>query len=196
MVRGSGNALPFFISSRMQDLWPPLFAALQLDLDRIQQGTVPGPDQTEACFKVCLHHWTLARELAKLQDFSNEAAEIHFFKDVKPRVTGLLEFYHFVYFHQLFCPAGGSADILAFEQNERGKIDRFRKAHAGFIAYYEAGATDQDAAYVLRRHRPTEPPPYVRVYDMDPNFRTAADWILTLYIGYSWYEAYLGEKKG
>jgi hypothetical protein len=180
----------------MQDLWPPLFAALQLDLDRIQQGTMPGPDQTEACFKICLHHWTLARELVKLEGFADEAAEIEFFKTVKPAVTGLLEFYHLVYFHQLFCPTGGPADIAAFEQHERGKIRRFRDAHAGFVTYYEAGATDRDAAYFLRRHRPAEPPPYVCVYDTDPEFLTAADWMVTLYLGYRRYEAYLGQRQG
>jgi len=178
----------------MQDLWPPLFTALCTELDRIQQGTAPGSDQTEACFKSCLHHWRLIKELSRLQDFESDTTEIHFFKVVKPLFTGQLEFYHLVYFHQLFCPAGGPADILSFEQNERLKIERFRKAHAAFIAYHEAGATDQDAAYFLRRHRPVEPPPYVRVYDMDPEFLTAADWMVTLYIGYSRYEAYL-EKR-
>jgi len=176
----------------MQDLWPPLFAALRLDLDHLQRETAPGSEQTEACFKVCLHHWTLVRELVKLEGFAGEAAEIHFFKDIKPRFTGLLEFYHLVYFHQLFCPAGGPADIAEFERNERLKIERFRKAHAGFIAYYEAGATDQDATYFLRRHRPEEPPPYARVYDMDPALLTAEDWMVTLYMGYERYEKYLG----
>jgi len=133
------------------------------------------------------------RELARLQDFEGKTAEIHFFKEVKPLFTGLLEFYHLVYFHQLFCPAGGLTDILAFEQHERQKIQRFRTMYAAFIAYYEAGSTDQDAAYFLRRHRPVEPPPYVRTYDMDPEFLTAADWMVTLYIGYSRYQAYLGE---
>jgi hypothetical protein len=176
----------------MQDLWPPLFTVLCLELDRIQEDTAPGSDQTEACFKACLHHWTLVRELARLQDFESDGAEIHFFRKIKPLFTGLLEYYHLVYFHQLFCPAGGSAEILAFEQNERLKIERFRKVHAAFIAYYEAGATGEDAAYFLRRHRPPEPPPYVRVYDMDPEFLTAGDWMVTLYIGYARYEKYLG----
>jgi hypothetical protein len=179
----------------MQDLWPPLFAALSLDLDCLQREAAPGSDQTEACFKVCLHHWRLVKELARLQDFEDDIAEIHFFKAVKPRFTGLLEFYHLVYFHQLFCPAAGSTDILAFEQHERSKIERFRQAHAGFIAYHEAGATEQDAHYFLRRHRRAEPPPYVRVYDMDPEFLTAADWMVTPYIGYSRYEAYLGGER-
>jgi len=183
---------PFYIIL-MQDLWPPLFAALCLDLDCLQREMAPGPGQTEACFKICLHHWTLLRELVKLEGFADDAAEIHFFKDVKPRFTGLLEFYHLVYFHQLFCPAGGPVDIEAFEQHERLKIERFREAHAGFIAYYEEGATDQDTGYFLRRHRPPDPPPYVRVYDSDPEFLTAADWIVTLYIGYSRYEGYLRE---
>jgi RteC protein len=178
----------------MQDLWPPLIAALRMDLGQVQRAAVPGPDQTEACFKICLHHWTLLRELARRQDFEDDAAEIHFFKEVKPLYTGLLEFYHLVYFHQLFCPGGGPADIAEFQRNERSKIERFRDAHAGFIAYYEAGATDQDATYFLRRHRPEEPPPYVRVYDMDPAFLTAADWIVTLYIGYGRYDGYLGKR--
>lgn len=178
----------------MEDFWPPLFTHLCLELDGIQREMELGPEQAEACFKSCLRQWTLVKELARLQDFSDETAEIHFFKEVKPLFTGLLEFYHLVYFHQLFCPAGGPGDIFDFERNERLKIERFRKAHAAFIAYYEAGATDQDTAYFLRRHRSAEPPPYVRVYDMDPEFLTAADWMVTLYIGYSRYAAYLQKK--
>jgi hypothetical protein len=186
---------PYSNSLLMQDPWPPLFDALCLELGRIRQGTAPGSEQTEVCFKSCLHHWGLVKESVSRAGFENDASEVHFFKQVKPLFTGLLEFYHYVYFDQLFRPPGGPADIFAFERNERLKIGRFRQAYAPFIAYYEAGATDKDADYFLRRNLPGEQPPYARSYDADPEFRTAADWLVTLYIGYTRYEAYLGEEK-
>jgi hypothetical protein len=177
----------------MQDPWQHLFDALCLDLERIERGTMPGATQIEACFRCCLEHWTQARELARQRGFADEPSEIQFFRQIKPSFTGLLEYYHHVYFHQLFCPPGDRSEFLAFEQNERAKMQQFREANAAFIAYYETGATDQDAAYFLRRHRPTDPAPYARVYDMDPEFLTAKDWVLTLYIGYARYEKFLGK---
>jgi hypothetical protein len=177
----------------MQDPWQSLFDGFHRDIKKIPHHTIPGMEQTEAFFRVAVGYWNQVKEHVRQSAFANDDDEIRFFKQIKPSFTGLLEYYHHVYFHQLFCPSGDQADISDFEQHERLKIASFRASHDSFIGYYEAGRTDHDAEYFLRRHRPPDPPPYVRVYDMDPEFLTASDWIVTQYIGYARYDEFLGK---
>jgi|GEM_PF-5072939 hypothetical protein len=175
----------------MNEKWKELYGGLCDDTDHIQRSGAPGTAQTESLFKSCLSYWGQCKALVQAEGFDNDMDEIDFFKSIKPQFTGQLECYMLVYQHQLFCPVGDAAEIAAFTDNERRKITRFRVAHQSFIRYYTEGQTDQDEAWFLRRHRPADPDPYLRVFDRDNNLLTAADWKLTVLAGNACYEQFL-----
>ena len=98
------------------------------------------------------HHWQQVKELALRSGFANADEEIDFFSRVKPRFTGLLEFYTLLYQYRLFCPDGQSGN--SFLQHEMGKIERFEDLHCTFFDFFRHGNKNPQLMehYFLRRH--------------------------------------------
>jgi RteC protein len=180
----------------MNEQWKELYKGLCTETGRIHGSGPGGMEQTESLFKCCLGYWDLCKAIIRSKGFDDDSAEIDFFKLIKPKFTGLLEFYFLVYQYQLFCPAGDAAESAAFADNELRKIVRFRVMHQSFIQYIMGGGTDQDADLFLRRNRPDQRLTYMRPHDMDPALTTAGDWILTLHIGNELYERFLSSTAG
>ena len=123
---------------------------MEADIIRILAGAAPELDRIKACFDTASVHWEKFSNTVRVLGFENPADEIHFFKFIKPRFTGLMEYYSQRYQALLFVSDGNSAKAHRFWKMQEYRIERFFARHHEFVRYYEEGETEMDEEYFLR----------------------------------------------
>lgn len=107
--------------------------------------------------------------------FKNEAEEIRFFKEIKPRLFYRLLYYRKVYNIEMNRPVGvdSQRDYL---NDELVAINRYNNKRSDFIHYYRSGLTHLDSLYYLRGWVDTALYLESFHYERDPKFSTNADF--------------------
>jgi hypothetical protein len=168
---------------------------LRMHLEMEQAITHLGVDITDTnlidqSYHLADQYWRRVKQQVRASGFRDDAEEIEFFKYIKPKFTGLLEFYLLLFRYQVHAEEGNPF-VDQMRRDEAAKIVEFRQKHAFFIDYFDKGLTDWDSQYFLRRkfNRVQRPPSHV--YDRAAEFWTNGDWILTIYHGNSRFEDFL-----
>lgn len=114
----------------------------------------------------------------KSHPFESAAAEIHFFKSVKPRFYGQVLYYSGVHLTELNKPAGDQDIIKDYFIREIQKINQFIEEHKDFYRYIRNGYSYLDNIYFLRENQkdPAFTDPFTT--DRDPEFSTVCDYLL------------------
>ncbi len=123
---------------------------MEADIIRILAGAGPELDRIKACFDTSSLHWEKFSHTVRVLGFENSADEIHFFKFIKPRFTGLVEYYSQRYQALLSVRDGNSEKAHRFWKMQERLIERFFTRHREFVRYYEEGETEMDELYFLR----------------------------------------------
>jgi hypothetical protein len=174
------------IWSNMNANFLELYQSLVQDVSQILARELSSKEMMELCFRCCIEHWNRLKEKIKQEGFDSDAEEIHFFKCIKPRFTGEIEYYTQRYHAFLFLPSDREAE-QSFWEGELGRIDKFFGSYHVFFAYYRSGKTDQDARYFLRRNSDGSNIAHANVFDLDQQTATSHDWLLTNMIAYTKY---------
>lgn len=153
-----------------------------------------GTTLTEQSYQVAAHYWQRAKQEVRQSGFHDDAAEIDFFKHLKPRFTALLEYYLLLFRYYLFADAGSDA-LEQYRKDEIDRIRQFRETHASFIQYYEQARTEWDDVYFLRRKFNKIQHPPSQVYDRASDLWTNGDWILTLLHANTRFEQFLQDQQ-
>jgi hypothetical protein len=156
---------------------------LQLHRDMEQAIGQPSGETTasariEECYRIAADYWQRTKQHIRQTRFPDDAAEIDFFKNLKPTFTGLLEYYLLLFRYNVHAEPGGSV-LEQFRMEEINRIRAFRETHAVLINYCDEARTEWDDLYFLRRkyHKVQRPPS--QVYDRAKDFWTNGDWIVT-----------------
>ncbi|MDP4256159.1 MAG: RteC domain-containing protein [Bacteroidota bacterium] len=161
---------------------PGYLAAYKHLLNRIREilsEQRPEKDNLEACFRTALYCWEELKSRIRECEFDSDEEEIRFFKSIKPRFTGLVEYYAQRYQAALFAPHSSPAASLYFWKMELKRIDRFFAFNQDFVRYMESGDTDLDEIYFLRIYSDLSNVEKARVYDLDPDVASSHDWIVS-----------------
>lgn len=149
---------------------------------------------SEKAYQVTTQYWQRIKQLVRDSGFADDASEIDFFKNLKPKFTSPLEYYLLVRRYQDY--SDGIPEVLErFRQQEAIRIVGFRLKHAAFIDYYEQGRTEWDDAYFLRRKYQKVQRTPSQVYDRIQEFWTNGDWILTIYQADRLFEEFLRSRS-
>jgi hypothetical protein len=173
-----------------------LYEALVRDINAILARDLSDKEKMELCFRCCIEHWNRLKEEIKSEGFASDAEEIHFFRNIKPRFTGEIEYYTQRYHAILFLPPADASSRQDFWEGEIGRIDKFFGSFHIFFAYYSSGKTDQDDRYFLRRNSDGSNLAHANVFDMDQATATSHDWLLTNKIGYEKYKKFAQIEQG
>src|ERR1700722_4479009 len=168
-----------------------LYEALVRDINAILQTSSSEKEKMESCFRAGIDHWNKLKEKIKREGFGSEEEEIHFFKNIKPRFTGEIEYYTQRYHAILFLPETDTKSQTDFWEGELSRLDKFFGSYHEFFTYYHAKKTDRDHAYFLRAGSDGSNIPRANVFDLDPETSTSHDWLLTNMIGYEKYKKYV-----
>lgn len=115
------------------------------------------------------------RDFVATYTFKNEAEEIRFFKEIKPRLLYRLLYYRKVYNIEMNRPVGVDSQ-RAYLNDELVAINRYNNKRSDFIHYYRSGLTHLDSLYYLRGRADTALYLESFHYERDPKFSTNADF--------------------
>jgi hypothetical protein len=132
------------------------------------------------------------KKLVLDEGFNSPEAEIHFFKQVKPRFYAYQIFEVLLYNLRMQTPAGTPEMIRAFYEDELQQVFRLFRVEAFYYQYYRTKATELDHVYFLREANPGDMPE-LDFIDPPPGFSTAMDYKFAKYIAYEWLRDHLLE---
>ncbi len=122
--------------------------------------------------------------LKKLKDhvlknpFEDEAAQIHFFKHIKPKFFALRIYYLEWYGIVTGIPAGDKEGLKAAYNEELKVIQRFFRLIAFYYQYYRLGATELDSLLFVRGVE-VQSVLIPEVPELDPEFATSCDYLFS-----------------
>src|ERR1700722_7206859 len=115
-----------------------LYEGLVRDINAILKTSSSDKEKMESCFRSGIDHWNKLKEKIKREGFASEEEEIHFFKNVKPRFTGEIEYYTQRYHAILFLPETDKQSQINFWEGELGRLDKFFGSYHEFFQYYHS----------------------------------------------------------
>lgn len=123
--------------------------------------------------------------------FKDEAEEILFFKEVKPRIFCHLIYYRKVYNIEMLRPVASVEAQKEYLKKKLDGIQDFNDKILDFYRYYRSGASYLDAAYFVRGK--PDPEQYLETfyYERDPQFSTNADFKVAKIMANDMLQAYL-----
>jgi len=133
------------------------------------------------------------KELVSNEGFVSSEAEIHFFKEVKPKLYARQIFEVLLYNLKMQAPVGTPEMIKAFYEDELKQVFRLFRVEAFHYQYYRTGACKLDQVYFLREAKPPELID-TELIDPPPGFSTAMDYKFAKYMAYEWLRDYLLEQ--
>lgn len=108
--------------------------------------------------------------------FRDEAEEIRFFKELKPKLYSKLLYYHKIHSINMRCPAGSNEVKKEYLHDKLKRINDFFLRNIDFYEYYRSGSTHLDNYCFLRGK------PDIRLnvdsfcFELDPRFSTGFDF--------------------
>jgi len=123
--------------------------------------------------------------------FKDEAEEILFFKEIKPKIFCHLIYYRKVYNIEMHRPIASVEAQKEYLKKKLDVIQDFNDKILDFYRYYRSGATYLDAAYFVRGKPDTEQYLETFYYERDPQFSTNADFKVAKIIANDMLQAYL-----
>jgi len=168
-----------------------LYEGLVRDINAILKTSSSDKEKMESCFRSGIDHWNKLKEKIKREGFASEEEEIHFFKNVKPRFTGEIEYYTQRYHAILFLPETDKQSQINFWEGELGRLDKFFGSYHEFFQYYHSKKKDKDHEYFLRANSDGSNIARANVFDLDRETSTSHDWLLTNMIGYEKYKKFV-----
>lgn len=171
-----------------------LYDAMMAEMACCIQSYSTEKEQIECSFRTCEMNWKKLQTHLHSYKFCDEIEEAWFFKYIKPKFTGLIEYYALVYKAALFLPEDGPKDIYRFWQNELHISKRFFSEHETFYRYYKDGLTEMDTIYFVRANNDPTAPVVTKAYDIAPEASTTHDHLVASIIARERYIEYIEEQ--
>lgn len=132
------------------------------------------------CKKALLYQ----KQVVSLEGFSTEQHEIEFFKVTKQNPLHLLVYYTELRFFENKYPLGAKKKQEKYINKQLDRLNRFFEYHLDFIQYVESGSEYLDKQYFLRKNLDFSRIPYLKFYNLDPEFNTSHDLLLAKLFAY------------
>lgn len=127
-------------------------------------------------------------------EFRDEAEEITFFKEIKPKFCYRLIYYRKLYNIEINRPVAGTCKQKEYLSDELDTINKYTNKRLDFVRYYRSGSTHLDSLYFLRGRVDTEQYLETFYYELDPNFSTNCDFKVAKILANDMLQAYLMQE--
>jgi hypothetical protein len=171
-----------------------LYEKMLAEMEQCRQHYPQEKEQIECAFRTCEMNWKKLQTILHNYRFRSESEEVWFFKNIKPKFTGLIEYYALVYKAALFLPDEDQQDIYKFWQNELHLAKRFFIEHESFYKYYKNGMTEMDTIYFVRANGDPTIVQTSKAYDIDPVAATSHDHLVASIIARERYLEYVNQQ--
>ncbi len=193
--------------------WLTVFEDMQRDINRCLHLDLPEKENVESCFWIAMNYWEEIQNAVMANGFADDAAEISFYKIIKPKFASYIEYFSLVSEGLAFVPpyvpcpaelAGVASESLwnaewmesvrEYWRKEEDRGKRFSIKHKVILDYYMRGDTPQDADYFLARNVSGADLTQRRSHNRDTQFYTVHEEIITSYWAYKLYADYIKKK--
>lgn len=134
------------------------------------------------------------KSMVSQHHFENLADEIEFFKNVKPKLISKFIYYSKILAIESTKPPISKNFIKKHYSLELKKIKRFYRENKDFYTYYKKKATYLDQIFFVRNKQDIKLGLSSNLYDLDENFTTSHDALLSEILVYESLEKYLQQK--
>ncbi|OQP65732.1 hypothetical protein A3860_14100 [Niastella vici] len=177
----------------MKDKCNLLYIEMQKGINRCLQLPLPEIEQLECCCRICINYWDQLKAWIRVNNHIIENRKIDFFKNCKPKFTGLIEYYMQRCQAILFLPQDNKEEKIQFWQRELTKIKHFFNEHKEFCEYYIKGDTDRDYIYFMNNDS-KEGYHKKRIYTSDKQTSSPYDYLTATLLAYQQYEIYVSDQ--
>lgn len=171
------------------ELYKDYIAALNSQVDK----TLPLTEQIAQRFMITVQHYNKLQCCTKDARFPSKAAEIYYFKYIKPLFTSRLELYTLKFKGLLFAPVD-PVDAVDYWRAETDRLELFRKQHADFIDYFEAGHTHKDDSYFVSSKISDVPTAWRTAYDVEDNYSSTHDGLIAGLLAHQQYHRFASRQ--
>lgn len=134
---------------------------------------------------------TEIKEMVVPFQFECMADEIHFFKNLKPKVISQFIYYSEILHIETSKPNGGQKQLRKYYENELIKLKFFHEEYRDFYNYYRRKATYMDFKYFLRKNFDLKMKLSRHHHNFDSNFTTPYDNLLSTIMANDLVESFL-----
>lgn len=144
-------------------------------------------------FGLATKTWFGIQEEVDRYQFADQQEEISFYKVVKPRFIGLIDFFTLLYRSVLFQPENKVAKKNYWER-EVTACKSFLLKHQSFCLYFDQGNTGMDHIYFVQRNN--QQPLIFGINENKGRIITSYSHLLARIISVTKYQRYIQEKFG
>ena len=127
-------------------------------------------------------------------NFTTEAQEIEFFKNIKPKFTSKLIYYNIVYKIEARMPYGGERVVKKYLNSELEKIKNYFYNNHEFNKYHRTGSVYLDNKYYVRGEIDIKLAIDSFFFEVDQSFATSHDFKLAKILAHDLVQVYLEDK--
>jgi len=179
--------------SNVKRKYMELHSAFLAKIDECMNTSLPELEKIQNCFWASVKFAELLKEQALANGFEDEAAEIEFFREIKPEFLSYLEFFVMA-FEALSYGSSGAQDLSTFWNGEMERFGRFYNKNQTFISYYHSGRRDLDKEYFLRTSVAYHGGFHANMYNEGPAFHSAKDWVIAAYFANKMFFGFAKDK--
>ena len=128
------------------------------------------------------------------QGFKDLKEEIHFFKELKPRILSKLIYYNSIYKIEAKKPCIGEKIIESYLNEELCKLKKFFDNNLEFYKYYRTNSTYLDYKYFVRGKHDIKLSLDTFYFEADHNFSTSHDYKVAKIIANDLIQVYLEDQ--
>lgn len=130
---------------------PLLFDKMDKRLSEINSTEINIIQRFKASSSAILQVMSTLKEYIINYKFSNQADEINFFKNIKPKFLSKLIYFRRAFEMQSRLPLSSAESEKNFYLKELDKVCDYEKENKEFLSYYRANSTLFDEAYFIRK---------------------------------------------
>jgi hypothetical protein len=147
----------------------------------------------EWSFGLTTKAWLSIQEMIEGYQFTDQQEEISFYKTLKPKFVGLIDFFTLLYKSVLFQPEDAPGK-KKYWKRELTTCKKFLSKHKPFCRYYEQGDTGMDPVYFVQQNN--QQPLIFGINENNRRVITSYSHLLAQIISVKKYQCYIQQKMG
>lgn len=172
-----------------------LYIQLQQDLSLCKQKGMDCQAKCEYCFSIAEKYWRLLKEELSDYIFVSTAAEIDFFKNIKPLFTSEIEYYRLLLNTTFFRPdESETEEVKKYWLKQANRLGKFVSEHFDFCFYMNNHKSENDEQWFVRFNSDLSNFVNGPAYDTDSTVATSHDYLVAQLYAFEKYAKY-SERK-
>ena len=135
----------------LQHLCGRIYKKVLLQLANYETTASDEKKWIEWSFSITTKAWLSIQEKIEGAAFTDQQEEISFYKTLKPKFVGLIDFFTLLYRSVLFQPED-KQEKKEYWKRELATCKNFLSKHKSFCRYYEQGETGMDPVYFVQQN--------------------------------------------